>query len=315
MKGIRVVAGTFSLLTIMIILSAGAMAEGLVQPCAFIGDVSVNGEPAPVGTVIIAFVNSMNSGSVTIVYEGEYGRNFWDDENDLILVSHDGSDGDIVTFYIQTPAMSSPAKAVETGVWEGGTVKEVNLTATYTPSPPSGGETPPSGGSGGNGGNGGEENETMPGQNETEPEQGLPEPNVTLIDLDASENQTVEMVKAQLGNIKLTGNFYSFRVKSLSDFGVLLTFGDSDVIVNLQESKDVDLTGDYVTDVNISLDSVEDNVAQMTFARLEKNPLGAGTEGISGFLVANPIMGSVMIMVLVVLFGGAYYIYRRRSSK
>jgi hypothetical protein len=313
MNGIRVVAGTLSLLTIMIILSVGVLAATPTPSCGFYGDVSVNGEPAPSGTTIIAFVNGMNSGSVTTKYDGEFGRGYADldweprDLDDLFLLSKDGSNGDIVTFYIQTSSMSSPAKAAETGIWESKEIKEINLTATYTPSAPSGGETPPPGGPGGNGG---EENETEP-----EKQEGLPEPNATLIDLDASENQTVGMVKAQLGNIKLTGNFYSFRVKSLSDFGVLLTFGETDVIVNLQENRDVDLTGDYVTDVRISLDSVEDNVAQMTFARLEKNPLGAGTEGISGFLVANPVMGSVMIMVLVVLFGGAYYTYRRRSSK
>jgi hypothetical protein len=310
----KVIIGA-SFIFVIILLTAGAFAAEPIPPCGFFGDVSVNGEPAPVGTVVIAYVNGMNSGSLVTINAGEYGRTGY---HDGYLLSRDGTEGATVTFYVQSPEMSSPAQADETSTWEAGIVKEINLTATYTTtSGTDGGENPPSGGSGGSGGSG--DSGTDSGS-ETESnvtvDVGLPEPETLLIDLDSGENETAEMTKAQPGNIKLNGNLYSFRVKSMSDFGVLLTFGeDNDVIINLQDSKDVDLTGDYVTDIEITLDDVKDNVAQMTFARLEKNPLGAGTEGISGFLIANPLMGSIMIMVLIVLFGGTYYIHRRRSSK
>lgn len=273
------------ILSFLLILSA--VSGTPVAPCGFYGSVTVNGEPAPEGTVITAYIGDTESGSI-ITVNGEYGT------NGNLLVSRGGISGDIVSFYVKIPSMQAPAKASETALWEPGLVMELNLSVQALAAGPGSAtyEEPD------------EETAVVPEQQE------IP------IDLDMNMSRSILLSKAQSGNIKLNDNLYLFRVKSLSDFGILMVFDDSEeIIINLHDTKTVDLTGDYVTDVGISLDSVHSGIANLTFVRLEKNPLGAGTEGISGFLIANPVMGSLMIIALIALFGGAYYVYRGRGSR
>jgi len=275
------------LMAFMLMLLLPAAYGAPEAPCGFYGSVTVNGEPAPAGTTITAYIGDTESVSMLTLLEGGYGS------AGNPFISRGGEDGDVVSFCVKTPSMQEPAEAAESAEWEPGAVRELNLSVQALAADP-GSAT----------------------HEEPDEETLVPEQQEILIDLDMNMSQSILLSKAQSANIKLSNNLYLLRVKSLSDFGILMVFDDSEeIIINLHDTKAVDLTGDYVTDVGISLDAVDSGTAHMTFTRLEKNPLGAGTEGISGFVIANPVLGSMMIIVLIALFGGVYYLYRSRGSR
>ena len=125
-------------------------------PHAFYGTVKdINGNGAPVGAVVQAFVGGIERGSITVTDAGKYGS-----ENPggaKLLVQGDIEDGSEITFYIK----GVPAK--ETATFESGEVTLLDLTASAAF---------PSNGGGDNGGDddvggGGGSSYIRPTENET----------------------------------------------------------------------------------------------------------------------------------------------------
>lgn len=107
-----------------------------VPPAAFYGSASINGASAPAGTVITARLDGIQRGSFTISEAGKYGG--LDGREAKLFVSGTDKDrGKTVYFYIN---------GVEAGTaqWNDGAVYNLNLAATISSPPPSGG-SPPSG--------------------------------------------------------------------------------------------------------------------------------------------------------------------------
>jgi hypothetical protein len=110
-------------------------------PDEFRGSVTINGNPAAVGTVLTALIDGEVRGTVTTTETGIYGGLELDDRR-LIVTGYDGEVGTTITFTV------GGHTAKETSTFRPGETQCLNLSATYTPpSPPSGG-----GGGGGSGG-------------------------------------------------------------------------------------------------------------------------------------------------------------------
>lgn len=153
-------------------------------PASYYGSVTVDGEPAPVGTEIDAVVDGDVQDTITVEEAGQYGGPGPFDEK---LVVDDAEAGDTVEFQID----GEPAE--ETVEWEPGDVREVDLTfeASATEDEENGDDEPgaPGGGAPGNGGqDGGDPGEDPPA--DTDPAE--PAANATAAidtDPDATEAQ------------------------------------------------------------------------------------------------------------------------------
>lgn len=120
----------------------GVAAEDSVPllPDEFRGSVTINGNPAPVGTVLTALINDEVRGTVTTTEAGTYGGLELDDRR-LIVTGYDGEVGTTITFTV------AGHTAAETATFATGETQILDLSATYT--------TPSPGGSSGSGGGGG----------------------------------------------------------------------------------------------------------------------------------------------------------------
>ena len=76
-------------------------------PNKFYGNVSLNGEPAPAGTVIDAHIDGELRGSVEVTTHGRYGDNL----NYLVVNGSASDDGKMIEFYV------NGVRANETAVW------------------------------------------------------------------------------------------------------------------------------------------------------------------------------------------------------
>lgn len=110
-------------------------------PDEFRGSVTINGNPAPVGTVLTAYINDELRGTVTTTEAGTYGGLELDDRR-LIVTGYDGEVDAAITFKVNGYA------APETSTFTPGETQRLDLSATYTPPSPGGG------GSGGGGSSG-----------------------------------------------------------------------------------------------------------------------------------------------------------------
>jgi len=54
-------------------------------PCEFYGTVTVMGSPAPAGTLITAYVNGTNQGSITVTEPGKFGGMGTFDERLIVM--------------------------------------------------------------------------------------------------------------------------------------------------------------------------------------------------------------------------------------
>ena len=105
-------------------------------PAAYHGNITVNGELAPVGTIIIAKIEGCEKGRITTNSSGRYGEDFYER-----LIVEGGKNGDIVRFYVEG------VKAKESVTWVSGcdpTPVDLTFIGVPTPTP-----TPPNGGDGG----------------------------------------------------------------------------------------------------------------------------------------------------------------------
>ncbi len=73
-----------AMLIVSLCILAGSAASPQL-PCEFYGNVSLSGAPAPVGTIITAFVNDTERGSITVVTPGVYGGTGTFDERLIVM--------------------------------------------------------------------------------------------------------------------------------------------------------------------------------------------------------------------------------------
>jgi PGF-pre-PGF domain-containing protein len=125
-------------LAVLCLLSVPLANAVLPLPAAYYGNITVHGEPAPVGTIITAKINGVEKGEITTTSRGVYGEK----PRDESLVVQGGAEGDLVHFYVNGVA------AREEVPWiEGDGPKAVDLTVVGMPTP-----TPTPKGDGGSGG-------------------------------------------------------------------------------------------------------------------------------------------------------------------
>lgn len=98
-------------LLLTLLLVAGcipAVMAAPALPCEFYGDISVNGNPAPVGTVITATIGDAERGRLVTSAEGMYGST--DAFGDRLLVqAAEGEDAAAITFLVNGVAFSQTA--------------------------------------------------------------------------------------------------------------------------------------------------------------------------------------------------------------
>lgn len=111
------------------LLAAPAASQDLPQfPMILYGNIQVNGESVPSGTIIFAYaIDDTRLGSTQVEEAGEYGDIAL---NRLVINEPPGPD-DQIHIYIQTPSMSSAVEAQQTIKWDSGKVKQLDLTAVY----------------------------------------------------------------------------------------------------------------------------------------------------------------------------------------
>jgi hypothetical protein len=80
-------------LVILVSLSGSGVSASPQLPCEFYGTVTISGSPAPAGTVIDAYVNSMKQGSITVKEPGKYGNVGTFDERLIVLAGENDFTG------------------------------------------------------------------------------------------------------------------------------------------------------------------------------------------------------------------------------
>ena len=109
-------------------------------PAAYFGNITVNGEPAPAGTTIIAKIDGVERGRITTTISGMYGEDFYER-----LIVEGGENEDIVRFHVEE------VEAKESVTWVSGCdPTQVDLTFVGVPTPtPTPTPTPSNGRDGG----------------------------------------------------------------------------------------------------------------------------------------------------------------------
>ncbi|PKL59710.1 MAG: hypothetical protein CVV33_06430, partial [Methanomicrobiales archaeon HGW-Methanomicrobiales-4] len=99
-------------LVIMVSLSISVVSASPQLPCEFYGAVTISGTPAPVGTVVTAYVNSVKQGTIIVKEPGKYGGVGTFDERLIVLAGENDFTGGapMITFKIgdQTADLTSP---------------------------------------------------------------------------------------------------------------------------------------------------------------------------------------------------------------
>ena len=142
-----------ALLLLLALLVAPAHAQPIPPlPHPFYGDLTIGGNPAPVGTIISAGVAGEECGSITTTEVGKYGSP--DPLEPKLIVQGDIQDGETIEFYV------NGVKADQTHPFDSGAdPTRLDLTApaeALSPSPIQGG--------GGGGGSGGVPSTPRPGE-------------------------------------------------------------------------------------------------------------------------------------------------------
>jgi len=84
-------------LLILVVVAGVCAAEIPPMPCEFYGNVSINGQPAPAGTLIEAKINGQTAGSLTTTTVGTYGGA---GTFDARLVVRGFVNGNLITFFV-----------------------------------------------------------------------------------------------------------------------------------------------------------------------------------------------------------------------
>ncbi len=93
------------------------------EPATYYGEVTLSGEPAPVGTTISAEIDGEERGSITVEERGQYGESGLGGDK-LFVPGESDDEGKEVSFFAEGMELESDPETVE---WESGT-KNVDLT-------------------------------------------------------------------------------------------------------------------------------------------------------------------------------------------
>ena len=123
---------TIAVVLFTVVASGAAVAQELPDfPANYYGEVTIDGDPAPAGTVIEAEIDGTVKGSLEIASAGAFGGPRAEDGK---LNVQPGSEGDAVQFFLRGSFGRVPADTVEPAAggtpvtWSNGTVEEVNLS-------------------------------------------------------------------------------------------------------------------------------------------------------------------------------------------
>ncbi len=119
----------FFMVGVCIAVCGTALAASPQLPCEFYGTVVIQGSPAPVGTVITAFVNGTAQGKITVTDAGKFGGIGTFDERLIVMAGeNDFANGvPMITFRIneQSADQSVP--------YQPGASTQINLTVGSVP--------------------------------------------------------------------------------------------------------------------------------------------------------------------------------------
>jgi len=302
--------GTFALsaLLVFIILSGAAAAQPAL-PCSFYSSGTINGRPVPTGSVITAQIDGISRGSIVISTDGKYGGPLLDDGK---LNVYEGNNGDEVIFYVQTPSMGNRLEADQKGTWQSGGIIQLDLTFTGEEIPRT--ETTQGTQGGGGGAGGSEEGAATP----TQPSEQQFQNAGHVYDITSnitSGNVSLSLAKGDEAKFTYNGKEVSVKVKSLSEFAVLFTVSGNDIVIGEKGSANADINGDGFAELQINVDKVKDNKAEVTLSLLAK-PVTVSGQGIAGMLVSDGsgLWISLYAIVIIALVGGGIYIWRKRGG-
>lgn len=319
---------TASLFLVILIVCIAYSTLAVPQlPAAFYGIASINGRDAPVNSIIVAQVNGIEKGRVSVLEAGKYGDLNSIDGHTKLLVN-DAADGDAIYFYIQTSSMSNWIQAEETATWEQGATTELDLTFTGTEVPVSSGtpaSSAPSGGSGGGGGGGsGSKSTTASGQNTTasssqnsstpiQQQTQQPEPKTKEL---SGESTTVILAKGDKIDFTFNNKPYSITVKAIGpDSAILSASFLNDEVIEKGQPEEFDIDGNEKADIVITLNDIDENKISLTVTKkaiaASKGILpitGAAVSGVNG----NPLIGVIIIIIIIAIGVGTYFILRKK---
>jgi hypothetical protein len=213
--------------------------------------------------------------------------------------------------------MTNALQAKEQATFEsGGGPTPLDLTFTGQETYASQTTTPAgAGGAGGSGPSGGVATGGGAGQTGGDQAAFQPEGRKLIITFGNGTNVSVSAAKDDVMEFDVDGKKYEVKVKSLSDFAVLLSIGENDIVIGLGESKGVDLDGDGFDDVSITLEKVKSGKAEMAVEQLRKPATitGTFTKGFTGMLTMSQVGTAVIIIIVIVALGVLYTTtFRRR---
>ena len=108
---------------LLLIFIVGTASAVPLLPVEFSGSVTIDGAPAPAGTVIIARIDDRDCGSLTLDVAGVYGGDAIFDKRLLVSGEADDKEKEIIFFV-------NDVKAIETSVYTPGTSKRLDLSIT-----------------------------------------------------------------------------------------------------------------------------------------------------------------------------------------
>ena len=133
--------GILILVSILLTASLVAVAEGPPLPPTpniFNGTVLVDGEPAPVGTNVSAYIDGELRGSIVVTVEGRYG----DNDSYLIVNGSEADIGKMITFKVDGVEVGSAIwqsfavpRRLDLPQEPGDASEDINATALPTPEP------------------------------------------------------------------------------------------------------------------------------------------------------------------------------------
>lgn len=117
---------------VVFVVSVPASVVGLAAspapPAAYYGEATINGEPLPAGTTIVAKIDGEIRGSITVDQAGTYGAAGGFEEK-LTVNGSSSEAGATVTFHV------GGLRAAETAEWSSGNITQLNLTFRDEQSP------------------------------------------------------------------------------------------------------------------------------------------------------------------------------------
>jgi hypothetical protein len=140
--------------------------------------------------------------------------------------------------------------------------------------------------------------------------------------LDAVSEAIVSMASQSTATFSVAGEAHSAVVKSLTETSAVITISSDPVDVELavEETKELDLDGDGVNDLSVTLVSIEDGVANVTFKSLVPTPADSedGTTGTTGGTTTTTDDGSSLwwlwtLIIIVIIGVGVYFFLQKKN--